>query len=329
MTLRTFPILIVLAAFACAASVRPAVCAEPPVSEMRGELRIWGSPADRGLIEALQAGSAKAYPQLTFATTLHGPESTIAGVYTGVADLAFMAREVRQPMEGMAFEWAQLSKVFEVEIANAGIDADRPATQLAVFVHKDNPLEHLSLEQLDAVLGAGHKRAPANLREWSAMIPGDGWAGRRIKVYGPPVDSIPALFVRALVMHDSRKWNPAYREIEGGDRAIVDALANDPAGIAYASMRSGDARVKALALGVDAKGPFHPLNAGTVASRSYPLTRVVKVVLKRPPGEAIEPKLDAFLRFVLSRAGQAIVAGEGSYIALSPESAQQQFERLR
>src|SRR5690606_27536356 len=52
-----------------------------PRQAVAGELRLRGSPADRGLIEALQSGFAGFHPQIRFSHVLHGPESTLAGVY--------------------------------------------------------------------------------------------------------------------------------------------------------------------------------------------------------------------------------------------------------
>jgi phosphate transport system substrate-binding protein len=77
-----------------------------PATAVAGEIRIWGSPADQRHIEALGAGLFPPATGRARACTYRGPESTIAGVYTGVADIAVMARELREPMERMAFEEA-------------------------------------------------------------------------------------------------------------------------------------------------------------------------------------------------------------------------------
>jgi phosphate transport system substrate-binding protein len=299
-----------------------------PGQEVHGTIRIWGSLADGWLIENLEAGFRKVQPNATFSDTFHGPESTFAGVYTGVADLAFMAREMRIPMESMAFEWVHHYEAFEVEIANAGLDTHRQAENLAVFVHRNNPLTRLTLKQLDGIFGSGRAPDRSNIRKWGDLFVGDGWKDRPIHVYGPALDSIPALFVRANVMGGSRKWNPHYREVAAGWGAVLASLARDPEGIAYAPPLPGNEGVKALQIGANDAGPFYALTAQTVVARAYPLTRVVTVALDREPGKPIDPKIKEFLRYVLSREGQDAVARDEAYIPLSADSARRQLQRL-
>jgi phosphate transport system substrate-binding protein len=299
-----------------------------PGQEVKGAIRIWGSLADGWLIENLEAGFRKFQPNATFTDTFHGPESTFAGVYTGVADLAFMAREMRIPMESMAFEWVHHYEAFEVEIANAGLGTQRPAVNLAVFVHRDNPLTRLTLKQLDGILAAGRAPDRSNIRKWGDLFGSAGWKDRPIHVYGPALDSSPALFVRANVMGGSRKWNPHYREITAGWDAVLASLARDPEGIAYAPPLPGNEGVKALKIAANEDGPFYAPTAQTVAARAYPLTRVVTVVLDREPGKPIDPKIKEFLRYVLSREGQDAVTRDEAYIPLSADSARRQLQRL-
>jgi len=303
------------------------LCAAPALPQPQGgEIRVWGSPADRKLLGEWERGFQKLHPGARFSESLHGPESTIAGVYTGVADLGLMAREIRLPVEKMAFEWVHRYAPFLVEVANAGLRPGRPSANLAIIVHRDNPLSRLDLAQLDGILGAEHKRGHPNVRRWGDLGLQGEWQDRAIHLYGPAVDSIPALHLRTVVMRDSHKWNPDYREL-GGDREIVDAVARDPAGIGYAPLPSG-AEVKALELCPDACGRSYALTAENVKSRAYPLSRVISVVLDRAPGKPVPPKLKEFLRYILSAEGQAAVMRDGAYIPLSVESAKQQLARL-
>ena len=297
-------------------------------AKVSGTIRVWGSPADRVLIESLEDRFRTLQPDITFANNLHGPESTFAGVYTGAADLAFMAREMRVPMETMAFEWVHHYKAFEVEIANGGLDGSRPAANLAVFVHKDNPLVRLTLHQLDGVFGAESRMGRSDLRRWGDVSAGEGWKDRPIHVYGPALDSIAALYVRARVLGGSRKWNPDYREVTTGWSDVLTSLAHDPVGIAFAPAVPGNPGVKQIELAADEHGPFYALTAETVAARTYPLARLVTVALDREPGKPIDPKVKEFLRYVLSREGQDVIARDQAYIPLSAHSALQQLGRL-
>jgi phosphate transport system substrate-binding protein len=279
------------------------------------------------LIGDLTRGFERFHPALRMSATLYGPESTMAGLYNGVADLAFMAREMRLPVESMAFEWVYRYKPFEVEIANAGLAPRRAAANLAFFVHRDNPLSRISLVQLEAILGAEHLRGSKNVRTWNELGLGPDWTDKPIHVYGPRLDSAEALYVRRAVLADSHKWNPDYRELASYHETLA-SLARDPLGIAYAPLDEGNTEAKALALGERDSGPFYALNAQTIAARKYPLTRVVKVVLNRVPDKPVEPNTKEFLRYLLSRDGQDAIARDGAHIPLSADDAQRQLQRL-
>ncbi len=309
------------------ATATPAAAAPAP-----GTIRIWASPADGPLIAALEAGYRHSHPTARFATTLYGPESTLASVNMDVADVAFMAREIRVPLETMAFEWEHHYAPFEIEIANAGLGAlhgpSRPGVNLAFIVNRRNPLACITLREADDVFAADHRRGGANIRSWGGFGLTGAWGSRPIHVYGPPVDDVAALFIRARVLAGSRKWNAVYQVVPGGWRAVRRAVAVDPGGIAYAPPVPRDAGIKALRLAADVDGVCEALDARTAVARSYPLARAIRVVLDRRPGTAIPAAVDAFLRYVLSPEGQRVIGADGAYLPLRTADAREQLRLL-
>ena len=283
-------------------------------------IRISGSPADASLLQALQEGFQLRHPQVRFTQALHGPESTLAGIYTGTADVAFMARELREPLERMAFEWVLLDKPQYIVIAHAGIRAERLASQLALFVHKDNPIQQLSLPQLEAIFGAEPRSDAVVLRQWGQVGLAQDWQQRAIHVHGPKVDTIQALYFRRHVMGDSRKWNPAYREAGSEGAAVVAAIAADPAAIGYAPIGLATAQVRAIPIAATDAGPFVVPDARSIGEGQYPLIRSVGVVTPHTDKQPIGATVRAFITFLLSPEGQAIIAREGSYLPLHAEA---------
>ncbi len=300
----------------------------PAATPLSGTIRISGSPADASLLAALEDGFRKQHPRVSFVHALHGPEATLAGVYTGTADLALMARELREPLERMAFEWAMLDKPLPVDIALAGIATARRTAQLGVFVHKDNPLRQLSLRQLDAIYGAEHRRGGPLARNWGALGLRGTWAERPIHVHGPPVSSIEALYLRRAVLHDSRKWNPGYRQAEAEGAPVIARLEQDPDGIAFAPLRDATAGVRALALGNGDEGPFHSADDASVRSGAYPLVRSITVIPAHTHERPMPHAVRAFIAYLLSDEGQAVIAAEGGYLPLGPVALHAQRERL-
>jgi phosphate transport system substrate-binding protein len=311
---------------ACVAFAFGAVAAAyEPQQQVSGDIRIWGSPQDRDLVKLWEGGFRKHQPQVHVVAKLHGSESAMAGIYTGVAEIAFVGRELRLPTDNMAFQWVKLYRPTTVEVANAGFKASRPAAGLAVFVHPDNPIAGLTVAQLDAIFGAEHKRGAANARTWGDVGLTGEWAARPIHVLAPPVTTIPALFFRKVVLDDSLKWNVDMKEVT--DDKAIDAVASDPAAIAYAPMVAATGAVRALPL-AKAGGAFVKPSGESAADRSYPLNRVVIVAVDKPVGKPLDPRVREFLRYVLSDEGQAVVVKDGAYLPLQPATVQKQLKLL-
>jgi len=292
-----------------------------------GEIRISGSPADRNLIEALEVRYRKLNPALKFSNTLHGPESTLAGVYTGTADLAFMARELREPMERMAFQWVLLTRPFEVTIAYAGLNSGRDSDQIAIFVNSENPLTQLSLPALDALFGAENKRGKHLIRQWGeAGLPG-AWQQLPVHVLGPDPELPISLFFRRRVMLDSRKWNPGYR-VYPDTQAMFELLQSDRASVAFGPASSPPNGVRTLPVAADEGGAAFLPNRESVMAGSYPLDRVISVVLFRADKQAVEANMKDFLLYLLSPEGQRVIETHSDYLPLNTIELRRQRERL-
>jgi phosphate transport system substrate-binding protein len=313
--------LIVAAIAQCAAAAQ-----YQPQQQVQGDIRIWGSPEDRELVKRWDEGFRRHQRDARVVARLHGPESALAGIYTGVADIAFIGRELRLPTDNMAFQWVKLYRPTTVEVANAGLKARRPAESLAVFVHPDNPIAGLSVAQVDAIFGAEHKRGPANARTWGDVGLTGEWAARPIHVLAPPVTTIPALFFRKVVLDDSFKWNEDMKEM-ADDAQSLAAVARDPAAIAYAPMVASTGAVRAVPLAKSGAAFVKP-SEQSAADRSYPLSRVVIVAVDKPVGKPLEPRVREFLRYVLSDEGQAAVARDGAYLPLAAATVQKQLKVL-
>lgn len=76
--------------------------------------------------------------------------------------------------------------------------------------------------------------------------------------------------------------------------------------------------------GADTRG-----SATEVAAHAYPLGRSLYFYLRKAPGQPLDPVVREYLRLVLSREGQAIVAAQpNGYIPLTAIQAQAQLRKL-
>ena len=123
---------------------------------------------------------------------------------------------------------------------------------------------------------------------------------------------------------------------------MLEAISKDKYAIGYGAMMHVDGscvnpdgkqcvaypNVKVVPLSPKAGAAAVALTADNVANRSYPLTRDAYVYVNKAPGRALDPKVREFLRFVLSREGQAIITKAGIYTPLPASYASEQLRKL-
>jgi len=314
-------------AVACGFAEGPATA--PPADP--GLIRIWGY---RGLSAQLlrwETAYQKAHPEIRFENQLHEPAAVMAGLYDGVADFALMGREI-WPVETMAYHWVYQQQPFGVMVSTSGLNAPDQSFTPVVIVNAKCPLTSISLSQLDGIYGSAHLAAPANLRTWGDLGVTGEWAAQPIHAYGfGPEDSL-GVFFRHDVMHSDFKPNPTSHLLSDHDAdpvaaadRIRKAVATDPYAIGYTS-RPTSAAVKVLPLAT-ASGTVAP-EESTLSSHDYPLTRSIYLYFRRVPNQPIDPKVEAFVHFVLSAEAQAMVHPSEGFLPLTPSLVQKQIKRI-
>jgi phosphate transport system substrate-binding protein len=331
-----------LPVFSLAAFSEPQLPRYAPHGTVAGTIRILGhGAAGKDFIEALvkswEAGFHQYQPNVQFDNKLYGTASAIGALYAGVGDLAILGREI-WPSEISAFREVLKYPPLEVDAVTGSFDVRNKDFALAIYVHKDNPLTNLTLAQVDAIFGCQHLRGSKNIRKWDELGLKGEWTGKPIGVYGIGINRGFAYFFEQTVFIGSSKWNPEMQEfgdeklpdgklIDAG-KQVLDALAKDRYGIAYSAVRYANPQVKAVALAAQNRGPYVPVTRQTVMDRSYPLTRVIPIFLNRTPGHPVDPKVKEFLRYILSRQGQAVAAEDGGYLPLTAEVVSEQLKKL-
>ncbi len=191
------------------------------------------------------------------------------------------------------------------------------------FVNQANPIESLSFDQLDAILSSTRHRGADPVATWGQLgLTGD-WAARPVHIYGVQPWNGFEEFVRQRVLSIPGKrgeWRAgiAYDKVVF---PIAGRVARDPEGIGYAGLAYVDAAVKLLALSEHPGSPAYPPTYQNVARAVYPLSRLIYLNLDKTPGKPLNPAIEEFLRFILSREGQQAVLDQRIYIPLREEQA--------
>jgi len=302
-----------------------------------GVIRIWGDEQMDTVMRRWQAGFQKLHPNVRFETKLLGTGTGMAGLYSGVADIALLGRDATSS-EVMAFEWVFKYKPSAIEVATGSLDAPGKTFAIGVLVTKDNPLTNLTLTQLDAIFGSEHRRGARNIRIWGDLGLTGVWKDKPINVYGYDAETNTGSFFKRAVFKGSDKWNCELKEfadlkqangslLDSGQR-ISEALAHDRYGIAYSNLRDVNGQVKPLAISLTDEGPFYEATRENLIQRKYPLTRSVSIYVNRAPGQPLDSKVKEFLRYILSQEGQREVAQDRDFMRLSDATAKEQVRKL-
>jgi len=312
-----------------------------PEAQVSGTIRIWGHGSFKSdfmgrVVQSWARGFAKYQPDVKLENDMYGTASAIGALYVGAADIAILGEEI-SPAAAAAFERVKHYAPVEIDVATGSLDVNYFDYAHVVFVHKDNPIAHLTLAQLDAIFGAEHRRSSRNIRTWGELGLTGAWANQRIQPYSWK-DLDFSLFIQRAVLGGSHRWSNDLRDfshLRRGDgslyeagQQILDALAADRSGIAISNVRYANPQVKAVALASADGAPYYAATKDNLISQRYPLTRIIPAFIDRPPGRPVDPRVREFLRYILSRDGQEDIALETGYLQLSAAAIRAQLTKL-
>jgi phosphate transport system substrate-binding protein len=305
-------------------AVDPSIPAYAPAGPASGEIVCWGDDAFADLMQSWAKEFTALHPAVSFHLFLKGTSTAVGALYTGTAQIGCFGREIR-PLEIVSWRRIFSYDPLGFSVATGGYDQYNKTNAVAILVNKDNPLNQISLRQLDAIYSRDRRRGGKEpITTWGQLgLTGD-WAGRPIHVYGLDENTGTAQFLQFRILREGR-WQYDIKLPKGApdkmyagsgndaSAALVKAVAADRYAIGLATFRNLAPSNKALAIGEEDGGPFVAGTEETVVDRTYPLSRLVYIFVNKDPAQPWDPKVREFLSFILSREGQAAVAAEGAY----------------
>jgi phosphate transport system substrate-binding protein len=196
---------------------------------------------------------------------------------------------------------------------------------LAVYVNKDNPIEKLTLAQVDAIFSKTRKRGFKGVETWGQLgLTGD-WAGRPISLYGRNSASGTYGFFKEHTLLNG-DYKDTVKE-QPGSASVVQGVASDRFGAGYSGIGYKTSDVKAVPLAEKDGGYYSDGNYEDVKSGKYPLNRFLYIYINRAPGKPLDPLTKEFIKFVLSKEGQEVVVKDG-YLPLSTEIVRQELAKI-
>lgn len=281
-----------------------------------GSLKSVGSDTMNNMMGLWSEEFKRMYPGVKVEVDGKGSSNALPALTAGQATFGPMSREAK-PEEIAEFK-AKFG--YEPLLMETSLD------MLAVYVHKDNPLEGLSFPELDAIFsstlkGGGQRRAD----KWGEFIKSGGLATTPITSYGRNAASGTYGYFKEVVLSkgDFGNW---VNELPGS-AGVVQSVGTNPGGIGYSGIGYRTAAVKPLKLAEKRGGEMIAAEAEHAYSGEYPLARFLYLAVNKDPRKPLDPMRAEFLRYVLSKQGQQQVVKDG-YLPLTAEMAAAAREAL-
>ena len=284
---------------ACALAIgcgRPGSSSDDPSKAKRVVLQNKGSDTLVNVAQAWAENYREVNPGVAVAVTGGGSGTGISSMINGTVDLANASRAMKDKEK----EAAEANGIQPVEHI-VGYDA------LAVYLHTDNPIDEISIQQLADIYGED-----GTMEKWSQLgvsVPGCD-SDEIVRISRQNNSGTFAYFKRA-VLGKMRDYKMGSRDMHGS-KDVVDLVHNTPCAIGYSGLAYANEHVKTPAV---KKGddPAVVPTAATAIDGSYPIARPLFMYTAGAPEGAVKEYLD----WILSKDGQCIIAKKG-YAPASP-----------
>lgn len=173
---------------------------------------------------------------------------------------------------------------------------------LAIYVHPDNPITSISLDELAGIYGE-----QGTITRWSQLgIRHESHGHDEIVRLGRQNSSGTYAYFREVVLGKKRDFKLGSVD-RSGSKDLVDLVSRTPLAIGYSGMGYAVPGVKMLKVSVRKGEPGVAPTVANARNRSYPLTRALQIYTA---GELAGAAAD-FLRWIVSPEGQQIVVELG------------------
>lgn len=298
------------------ASIDPKLSEYSRSSGVSGNLSSVGSDTLANLMTLWAEDFKREYPNVNIQIQAAGSSTAPPALTEGTSNLGPMSRKMKDK-EIEAFERKHGYKPTAIRVA---IDA------LAVFAHKDNPIEGMTIRQVDAVFSSTRKCGAAGVvNNWGDLGLGGAWAKRSVQLYGR--NSVSGTYgyfkKKALCKGD---YKNTVNE-QPGSASVVQSVTASVNAIGYSGIGYQTSGVKAVPLAKKPGRPFVEATPDNAISGKYPLSRFLYVYVNKHPNKPLSPLDREFLKLVLSKQGQQVVVKDG-YIPLPYKVVEQELNKL-
>jgi phosphate transport system substrate-binding protein len=259
----------------------------------------------------------KMYPNVKPQIEGKGSTTAVPALINGTAQFGPMSREMRS---------TEIDQ-FEAKYGYKPTQLRTSYDALAVYVNKDNPIEKLTLAQVEAIFSKTRRRGyKEDVKTWGQLgLTGD-WANRPISLYGRNAASGTYGFFKEFALKNG-DYKTTVKE-QPGSASVVQGITEDRFGIGYSGIGYKTSGVKAVPLAEQPTGAFSDGKYDDVKAGKYPLSRFLFIYINKAPGKPLEPLVAEFVKLILSKEGQQEVVKDG-YMPLTAAQVQAELAKIK
>lgn len=280
--------------------VDPSLPVYHPGEQLSGKITLVGSNTISQVASIWIEGFRQFHPNVEIENQIKGSANAVSSVIHEEATFGLLSRTID----------AREVEAFEAKFGHPPTVLTPTYEPLAVYAHQSNPIEGLTLQQLDAIFSTTRLRgAEAGATTWGDLGLGGAWSSRTITLQGRSNDTGSVDFFRDAVLAGGAFRRDMVEHPSNVD--LVKGVAGDAGAIGMAGRTYMLPGVKTIPLSAAAGEPFVDVNSIEAAQGRYPLIRPLQLVVNQAPGEELPPLQSEFLKYVFSRLGQEDVLRAG------------------
>ena len=254
-------------------------------------IRVEGSDTMVNLAQAWAEKYQTEKSEITIEISGGGSGVGISSLTQGLADMANASRKMK------AKEIRRAKNEFNLDPQEFTVGKDA----LAIYVHKDNPIEEITIAQLTAIYGEG-----GATNTWTELgVTVTGTSNQKIVRISRQNNSGTYAYFRQYVLDDN-DFKLGSIDLSGS-ADVVSMVEKTPGAIGYSGMGYATDGVKMVKVKLDADSLSVAPNAANVINGTYPIARPLLIYTPQTPTGIVKDYLD----WILGKTGQAIIEEMG------------------
>jgi phosphate transport system substrate-binding protein len=281
-------------------TVDPKLPSYKPVAGVSGQLKSVGSDTMNPLMLLWTEKFKEYYKGVRSEVEGQGSSKAMPALIEGSASFGPMSRDAKSNEIGD----------FEKKYGYKPLLLPTAIDLLAVYVHRDNPLDEISISELDSIFSSTRKSGGEPIDQWGQVGLTGEFESTPITIFGRNAASGTYGFFKEKVLGNGDFRNTVNEQ--PGSTAVIQSVGENRFAIGFSGVGFKTSSVKILSLAPKKGEPAMEATSDNAYNGKYPLARYLYLAVNHKPGSTMDPLRREFIRFIYSKEGQELVAKEGS-----------------